>query len=133
MSGYPCSRCGGSGRYSFNLIHGTKCYGCNGTGKQKTKPRAPTPKWAVFGHDSATGESRRLYNVTAKTADAAIAKARATYQRASAEFRASNTLANAQALRWDQMTDPSALTLETDPITAYYADRANGAHAAKAP
>ena len=27
---YTCSRCGGSGRYSFNLIHGTKCYGCGG-------------------------------------------------------------------------------------------------------
>ena len=27
-----CSRCGGSGNYSFNLIDGTKCYGCNGAG-----------------------------------------------------------------------------------------------------
>lgn len=30
----PCRRCGGSGKYSYNLIHGTKCYGCNGTGFQ---------------------------------------------------------------------------------------------------
>ena len=29
-----CRRCGGSGSYSFNLQHGTKCYGCNGTGFQ---------------------------------------------------------------------------------------------------
>lgn len=28
----PCSRCGGSGRYSFNLMDGDLCYGCNGTG-----------------------------------------------------------------------------------------------------
>ena len=32
-----CSRCGGSGRYSFNLMHGTMCYGCNGSGVQFTK------------------------------------------------------------------------------------------------
>lgn len=32
-----CSRCGGSGHYSFNLMHGTKCYGCNGSGVQFTK------------------------------------------------------------------------------------------------
>ncbi len=28
----PCGRCGGSGTFSFNLIHGTMCYGCNGKG-----------------------------------------------------------------------------------------------------
>ena len=32
-----CSRCGGSGHYSFNLMHGTMCYGCNGKGIQFTK------------------------------------------------------------------------------------------------
>lgn len=32
-----CSRCGGSGKYSFNLMHGTMCYGCNGSGLQFTK------------------------------------------------------------------------------------------------
>lgn len=32
-----CSRCGGSGKYSFNLMHGTMCYGCNGSGIQFTK------------------------------------------------------------------------------------------------
>lgn len=25
-----CGRCGGSGHYSFNLMHGTVCYGCSG-------------------------------------------------------------------------------------------------------
>lgn len=29
-----CKRCGGSGSYSFNLLDGTKCYGCNGSGFQ---------------------------------------------------------------------------------------------------
>ena len=32
-----CSRCGGSGHFSFNLMHGTMCYGCHGTGVQYTK------------------------------------------------------------------------------------------------
>lgn len=32
-----CSRCGGSGRYSFNLMHGDRCYGCGGSGLQHTK------------------------------------------------------------------------------------------------
>ena len=33
----PCSRCGGSGHYSFNLMHGSTCYGCGGRGWQHTK------------------------------------------------------------------------------------------------
>lgn len=33
----PCSRCCGTGKYSFNLMHGTRCYGCNGTGYKLTK------------------------------------------------------------------------------------------------
>ena len=33
-----CSRCGGSGHYSYNPIHGTMCYGCQGKGfNLKTK------------------------------------------------------------------------------------------------
>jgi len=28
-----CPRCGGSGHYSFNLIRGTMCFGCDGSGK----------------------------------------------------------------------------------------------------
>lgn len=32
-----CDRCGGSGSHSFNLMHGSRCYGCGGTGKTLTK------------------------------------------------------------------------------------------------
>ena len=32
-----CGRCGGSGRFSFNLMDGDKCYGCHGQGKVFTK------------------------------------------------------------------------------------------------
>lgn len=33
--GFPirtCGRCGGSGKYSYNAMHGDRCYGCSGTG-----------------------------------------------------------------------------------------------------
>jgi len=32
-----CSRCQGSGHYSFNLRYGTVCFGCQGSGEQLTK------------------------------------------------------------------------------------------------
>lgn len=32
-----CGRCGGSGKYSFNLMHGDSCYGCGGSGVRLTK------------------------------------------------------------------------------------------------
>lgn len=32
-----CSRCGGSGKFSFNMIHGDMCYGCRGAGEVLTK------------------------------------------------------------------------------------------------
>lgn len=31
-----CSRCGGSGKYSFNHMDGDRCYGCGGTGLKLT-------------------------------------------------------------------------------------------------
>ncbi|MFK4131910.1 hypothetical protein ACI2KR_06400 [Pseudomonas luteola] len=35
--GTYCSRCGGTGNYSFNLMDGTRCYGCDGTRYGTTK------------------------------------------------------------------------------------------------
>lgn len=32
-----CGRCCGTGKYSFNLIHGDRCYGCGGSGYKLTK------------------------------------------------------------------------------------------------
>jgi hypothetical protein len=29
-----CGRCGGSGSYSYCTMHGTRCFGCGGTGKK---------------------------------------------------------------------------------------------------
>jgi len=33
----PCTRCGGSGKYSFNLRDGDKCFGCHGIGNPLTQ------------------------------------------------------------------------------------------------
>lgn len=32
-----CSRCGGSGRYSWCQMYGDRCFGCNGSGQKATK------------------------------------------------------------------------------------------------
>jgi hypothetical protein len=32
-----CGRCGGSGKFSFNMMHGDRCYGCSGTGAKLTR------------------------------------------------------------------------------------------------
>jgi hypothetical protein len=32
-----CGRCGGSGQYSYNQLHGSVCYGCRGKGTRYTK------------------------------------------------------------------------------------------------
>lgn len=32
-----CSRCGGTGHYSYNPMHGTICFKCHGSGLQYTK------------------------------------------------------------------------------------------------
>ncbi len=32
-----CSRCGGSGRYSYCTMYGSVCFGCSGSGKKYTK------------------------------------------------------------------------------------------------
>lgn len=32
-----CSRCNGTGKFSFNMMHGSKCYGCGGVGCTLTK------------------------------------------------------------------------------------------------
>jgi hypothetical protein len=32
-----CGRCNGSGHYSFNMMDGTRCYGCGGSGVVYTK------------------------------------------------------------------------------------------------
>ncbi len=40
-----CGRCGGSGRFSFNLMDGDRCYGCGGTGWKHTKRGRVASAW----------------------------------------------------------------------------------------
>jgi hypothetical protein len=40
-----CTRCHGSGRYSFNMRHGSMCYGCGGRGEQLTKRGAEAQRF----------------------------------------------------------------------------------------
>lgn len=42
-----CSRCSGSGKYSFNLMHGDRCYGCGGQGVKLTKRGAAAAKYLL--------------------------------------------------------------------------------------
>lgn len=115
---YTCSRCNGTGRLTvFSNVLGGVCFKCNGCGKQRHKPATPSAMWAVFGHDRNTGESRRLYNVRAKTEQAAIEKARNTMAGASSAFKDTNTLAQAQAIEFSDMADPTACTWEEATTT----------------
>lgn len=40
-----CSRCGGTGQFSYCQLHGTMCFKCRGTGRQFTKRGAAARKY----------------------------------------------------------------------------------------
>lgn len=42
-----CTRCNGSGKFSFNLMHGTMCYGCRGAGAIQVERKAHARKVAA--------------------------------------------------------------------------------------
>lgn len=108
---YACSRCAGSGRMSqFSNVIGGECFRCRGTGKQYTKPTKPSPKWAVFGQHRQTGEWLRLYNVVARSKNAAIERAQNMYAQASTTWKDTYTLADARALKWSDMASLDALS-----------------------
>jgi len=118
MTTYTCTRCAGTGRLTvFSNVLGGVCFKCHGAGTQHHKPPTPSAMWAVFGHDRHTGESRRLYNVRAKTEQAAIERARSIMAGASALFKDVNTLARATAIKFEDMADPTAMTWEDATTT----------------
>jgi hypothetical protein len=41
-----CTRCHGTGKYSFNQVDGDKCYGCNGSGLKLTRKAAKA--WKAY-------------------------------------------------------------------------------------
>lgn len=59
-NGFPlvhCSRCDGSGHYSWNAVHGSTCYGCSGTGFRL--PKAAVPAWESY-RAAVNAQVRRL-------------------------------------------------------------------------
>jgi hypothetical protein len=42
-----CGRCGGTGNYSYNRMHGTVCYGCAGNKVRLTKRGKAAQAWLV--------------------------------------------------------------------------------------
>ena len=40
-----CGRCCGTGRYSYNQMHGSRCYGCGGSGKAYTRRGAEAQRF----------------------------------------------------------------------------------------
>lgn len=54
-----CTRCGGSGNYSFNMMDGTRCYGCSGSGFQMIDLAAVAKKQAVAAVKAAANEASR--------------------------------------------------------------------------
>lgn len=108
---YACSRCNGTGRMTqFSNVIGGVCFRCKGTGKQFTKPTKPSPKWAVFGQHRNTGEWLRLYNVVARSKNAAISKAQSMWVNGSTDWKDTYTLASARAMKWTEMASLDALT-----------------------
>lgn len=50
--GFPiqtCGRCGGTGQFSYNQMHGSRCYGCNGRGVRHT--REAGKQFQAWSHD----------------------------------------------------------------------------------
>lgn len=54
-----CGRCGGSGKYSFNLIRGTVCFGCNGSGSQMVDPAKVAARKAAQAKRDANQQANR--------------------------------------------------------------------------
>jgi DnaJ-class molecular chaperone len=54
-----CTRCGGSGSYSFNLSRGTVCFGCNGAGSKVVDSAKHAKAQAKRAADKAKTEAQR--------------------------------------------------------------------------
>jgi hypothetical protein len=72
-----CTRCGGSGRFSFNLVRGTVCFGCEGVGHK-----------VVDAKKHAAAQARKAKRLETQQANMAerIAKANAAYDDRRAKY-----------------------------------------------
>lgn len=60
-----CTRCGGSGNYSYNMMEGTRCYGCSGSGFQMIDLAVVAKKQAAAAVKAAGNEERRQARIAA--------------------------------------------------------------------
>jgi hypothetical protein len=73
---YPCTRCDGKGHlpHYANVLGGV-CFKCGGSGQQKTKPSAPSRRWAVNAIRTTDHQECVVFFVRARTENEAIKKA----------------------------------------------------------
>jgi hypothetical protein len=78
-----CSRCGGSGHYSYCQMYGTTCFGCSGSGKMVVKPTVKLIKEAkariAAGALDAYFERNRRINTARKMLTSMVAEAETFY------------------------------------------------------
>ena len=55
-----CGRCAGSGRHSFNMVDGSVCYGCAGSGEKLTKRGAEAKRFADERLETTAAEFTKL-------------------------------------------------------------------------
>lgn len=60
-----CRRCSGSGNYSFNLVRGTVCFACNGSGYQMVDLAAEKKRKAAADEKQAGQKARQELMKTA--------------------------------------------------------------------
>lgn len=95
---YKCPKCEGSGYLSqYAGIANGVCFSCEGNGFKIGQPVENAPVWNVYGVLRATGEKAVAYNVRAKSAAHAIAKALKTFAKASEAYRAKFDMSKAEA------------------------------------
>ena len=64
-----CTRCSGTGKHSFNAVHGDMCYGCNGKGWVYTTPKGqkkikPTATLATCKVGDIVEINKRIVEIT---------------------------------------------------------------------
>ena len=63
---YSCTRCGGSGKYSFHLIRGTVCFQCGGSGSKMIDLKNTVARQAAAAarHQSKVARCRFPFNLS---------------------------------------------------------------------
>ncbi len=110
-----CSRCGGSGRYSYNQIDGDRCFGCNGARERAaklTKAVLEAARIKVEAGELATLRAANRARMAAKKEIAPLVeKAKAVYDTIGQAYEAAYTRPRAAAYAgegdrsWDRIPE----------------------------